>query len=158
MFKASPVLSARLRLTTKQVNGGYYKGNRTGSMGSHTEYGHYIIDYRKTRHYKMPDLKNFELTPFVTKEMEPMKWEKRRSNGKTYKPSKVDGVDLLKTWKLEAPGEYDWMVDRQAEQAAEAAQTAEESVLEENFGLQEHELSEQPVRTHSASGKKPEQP
>jgi hypothetical protein len=61
MFKPSPILGARLRLTTKQVTGGYYKGNRTGSMGAHTEYGGYIIDYRKVRHFNCPDLTNFQV-------------------------------------------------------------------------------------------------
>ena len=58
MVRPSPAQSARLRLTTKQVNGGYYKGNRTGSMGAHTEWGGYIIDYRKVRNFNCPDLKN----------------------------------------------------------------------------------------------------
>ncbi|KAI5279724.1 hypothetical protein KEM54_004029, partial [Ascosphaera aggregata] len=41
-------LKGRLRLTTKQVNGGYYKGNNTGSMGFFgSRKGEYIIDYRK---------------------------------------------------------------------------------------------------------------
>ena len=61
MVKPSPILCARLRLTTKQVNGGYYKGNRTGSMGAHTEYGGYLIDWRKVRHYNVPDLKGFKV-------------------------------------------------------------------------------------------------
>ena len=59
MFKPSPILGARLRLTTKQVNGGYYKGNRTGSMGAHDSYGGYLIDYRKTRHFNCPNLTDF---------------------------------------------------------------------------------------------------
>ena len=45
----------RLRLTTKMVNGGYYKGNRTGAMGWHTKHGGYIIDPRKVRTYVVPD-------------------------------------------------------------------------------------------------------
>ncbi|KAI4276594.1 MAG: hypothetical protein LQ337_002377 [Flavoplaca oasis] len=64
----------RLALTTKQVNGGYYKGTGSGSMGRHTKHGGYIIDYRKVRTYVVPtDLKDFKLTPFVTKTMEPLK-------------------------------------------------------------------------------------
>jgi Mitochondrial ribosomal protein L27 len=58
MVRPSPALSARLRLTTKQVSGGYYKGNRTGSMGAHTEWGGYVIDYRKVRNYNCPDLRD----------------------------------------------------------------------------------------------------
>ena len=45
----------RLRLTTKQVNGGYYKGNRTGAMGRHTKHGGYIIEPRKVRTYVVPE-------------------------------------------------------------------------------------------------------
>jgi hypothetical protein len=56
MVRPSTAYSARLRLTTKQVNGGYYKGNRTGSMGAHTEWGGYVIDYRKVRNFNCPDL------------------------------------------------------------------------------------------------------
>lgn len=63
MFKRSPVLYARLRLTTKQVNGGYYKGNKTGSTGAHTRYGGYLIDWRKVRHFNVPDLTDFPVGP-----------------------------------------------------------------------------------------------
>ncbi|KAJ6036439.1 hypothetical protein N7540_000718 [Penicillium herquei] len=72
MFKPSPTMMARLRLTTKQVNGGYYKGNRTGSMGHFEKNGTYKIDWEKVRHYVVPDdLESFELTPFVSKKVEP---------------------------------------------------------------------------------------
>ena len=55
MFKPSSPLLARLRLTTKQVNGGYYKGNRTGSMGYFDKKGNYVIDWKKVRTYVAPD-------------------------------------------------------------------------------------------------------
>lgn len=61
MVKPSPQLQARMRFTTKQVAGGFYRGTRTGAMGSHTSYGGYIIDYRKTRHYVVPDFKDFKV-------------------------------------------------------------------------------------------------
>ncbi|KAF9885784.1 hypothetical protein FE257_012366 [Aspergillus nanangensis] len=65
---------ARLRLTTKQVNGGYYKGNRTGSMGYFAKNGSYVIDWKKVRTYAVPEnLDQFKLTPFVTKRMAPTK-------------------------------------------------------------------------------------
>lgn len=51
-----------MRFTTKQVAGGFYRGSRTGAMGSHTEYGGYIIDYRKTRHYVVPDFTDFKVS------------------------------------------------------------------------------------------------
>ncbi|KAL9945942.1 hypothetical protein ACHAQF_005141 [Verticillium nonalfalfae] len=44
-----------LRLTTKDVNKGFYKGNRTGSMGSHTRYGGYKIDWAKVRTFAVPE-------------------------------------------------------------------------------------------------------
>jgi len=61
MVKPSPQLQARMRFTTKQVGRGFYRGTRTGSMGAHTQYGGYIVDYRKTRHYVVPDFKNFKV-------------------------------------------------------------------------------------------------
>ena len=30
-------------------------------MGAHTEYGGYVIDYRKVRHFNCPDLKDFRV-------------------------------------------------------------------------------------------------
>ncbi|KAK4128450.1 hypothetical protein N657DRAFT_638922 [Parathielavia appendiculata] len=59
----------RLRLTTKDVNKGFYKGTRTGSMGRHTKHGGYIIDWNKVRTYVCPPLDGFKLTPFVTRNM-----------------------------------------------------------------------------------------
>ena len=57
MFKPSPPLFRRLRrlaLTTKMVNGGYYKGTGSGSMGRHTKHGGYIIEWEKVRNYMVP--------------------------------------------------------------------------------------------------------
>lgn len=52
----------KLRLTTKDVNKGYYKGNRTGSMGRHTKHGGYIIEWEKVRTYVVPEgLKDFKV-------------------------------------------------------------------------------------------------
>lgn len=56
-------MMARLRLTTKQVNGGYYKGNRTGSMGRFTKSGYYLVDYKKARTYVVPEgLESFKVS------------------------------------------------------------------------------------------------
>lgn len=53
----------RLRLTTKQTNKGYYKGTGTGSTGSHTKHGGYVIDYDKVRTYVVPsNLKLFNVS------------------------------------------------------------------------------------------------
>lgn len=51
MFKPTQPMMVRLRLTTKQVNGGYYKGNRTGSMGHFDKRGTYRPDLTKHRVY-----------------------------------------------------------------------------------------------------------
>ncbi|KAL5339046.1 50S ribosomal protein YmL27 [Aspergillus crustosus] len=72
MVRPTQPMMARLRLTTKQVNGGYYKGNRTGSTGYFAKNGSYVIDWKKVRTYAVPEgLKDFKLTPFVTKLMTP---------------------------------------------------------------------------------------
>lgn len=56
MFKPTQPMMARLRLTTKQVNGGFYKGNRTGSMGRFGANGStYHIDWSKVRTYVVPE-------------------------------------------------------------------------------------------------------
>ncbi|OAA64196.1 50S ribosomal protein 27 [Niveomyces insectorum RCEF 264] len=62
----------KLRLTVKDINKGYYKGTRTGSMGRHTKRGGYVIEYRKVRTYVVPDLTGFKLTPFITKRVRPL--------------------------------------------------------------------------------------
>ncbi|KAH8897050.1 hypothetical protein GQ53DRAFT_742899 [Thozetella sp. PMI_491] len=59
----------KLRLTTKDMNKGFYRGNRTGTMGRHTKYGGYRIDWRRVRTYVCPPLDGFKLTPFVTANM-----------------------------------------------------------------------------------------
>lgn len=62
MFKPSQPMLARLRLTTKQVNGGYYKGTRSGSMGYFAKNGSYVIDWKKVRTYVVPeDLDQFKV-------------------------------------------------------------------------------------------------
>lgn len=51
----------RLTLTTKQTGKGFYKGTRTGAMGTHTRYGTYKIDWKKVRTYVVPSLEGFEV-------------------------------------------------------------------------------------------------
>ncbi|KAJ9630886.1 60S ribosomal protein L27, mitochondrial [Taxawa tesnikishii (nom. ined.)] len=85
----------RLALTTKQVGKGYYKGTGTGSMGSHTKWGGYIIDYNKVRTYKVPDLTDFTLTPFVVTRV-----EKPDGRGKfSGSQGPMDGKAYLERWK-----------------------------------------------------------
>lgn len=93
-------------------------------MGAHTEYGGYIIDWRKVRNYAVPDLKEFKvrtslvngkalltliikLTPFVTNEMEPTSRQRYDENDVAYIPKRVDAMDYLKTWQRQNPQEYD---------------------------------------------------
>lgn len=70
MFKPTQPLSrriTRLALTTKQVNGGYYKGTGTGSMGRHTKHGGYVIDWRKVRTYVVPSgLEDFKVCQMIS--------------------------------------------------------------------------------------------
>ncbi|TGJ88591.1 hypothetical protein E0Z10_g229 [Xylaria hypoxylon] len=64
----------KLPLTTKDIKKGFYKGTRTGSMGRHTKYGGYVIDWSKVRTYVVPaGLDAFTLTPYVTGKMDPTK-------------------------------------------------------------------------------------
>jgi large subunit ribosomal protein L41 len=65
MFKPSNPMMARLRFTTKQVNGGFYKGNRTGAMGHFDKKGNYVIDWQKVRTYAVPeDMGDFKVGDF----------------------------------------------------------------------------------------------
>ncbi|KAJ9272434.1 hypothetical protein DTO212C5_1619 [Paecilomyces variotii] len=103
MFKPSQPMMARLRLTTKQVNGGYYKGNRSGAMGYFAKNGSYVVDWKKVRTYVVPEqLDQFKLTPFVTRRMSPTrsKYTKElEKNGKKIIVERAfDGKDYLKMW------------------------------------------------------------
>ncbi|KAI9838367.1 MAG: hypothetical protein M1819_005635 [Sarea resinae] len=100
MFKPTQPLFRRLRrlaLTTKQANGGYYKGTGSGSMGRHTKHGGYIVEWTKVRTYVCPEgLNEFPLSPFVTKRMEPLKgrFEGDKKGG-------LSGFRYLARWKEE---------------------------------------------------------
>lgn len=64
MFTPTPSLGRALRrlaLTTKQAGKDYYKGTGSGSMGRHTKYGGYRIDWSKVRTYVVPDLSDFHV-------------------------------------------------------------------------------------------------
>lgn len=69
MFTPTPSLGRALRrlaLTTKQAGKDYYKGTGTGSMGSHTKFGAYRIDWSKVRTYVVPDLADFHVCLSIT--------------------------------------------------------------------------------------------
>ena len=51
----------RLRLTTKDVNKGFYKGTGTGSTGRHTKHGGFIVEWDKVRTYVCPPLDGFKV-------------------------------------------------------------------------------------------------
>ncbi|KAL3463430.1 hypothetical protein BJX64DRAFT_120944 [Aspergillus heterothallicus] len=103
MVRPTQPMMARLRLTTKQVNGGYYKGNRTGSMGYFAKNGSYVIDWKKVRTYNVPEnLDDFKLTPFVTKLMPPTKSKYTKEierHGRFVSVEKgLQGDDYLELW------------------------------------------------------------
>lgn len=72
-MKPSQSLAARLRLTTKQVNGGYYKGNRTGSMGFFRKDGTFSPQAWKKRTYVVPEsLNDFKVIQFFACYLKPL--------------------------------------------------------------------------------------
>ncbi|KAL9618981.1 MAG: hypothetical protein Q9160_006375 [Pyrenula sp. 1 TL-2023] len=123
---------ARLRMTTKSINGGYYKGNRSGSMGAHTNFGGYVVDWRKVRTYNCPELSGFELTPFVTKQMEmtrpvtvsdpfpatlkrPIDFvsEEAYQDYINYETrTKIDGLELIRSFSQDEPERYDQLLEQ----------------------------------------------
>ncbi|KAI9806029.1 MAG: hypothetical protein M1833_004436 [Piccolia ochrophora] len=100
MFHPTQALFRRLRrlaLTTKQVNGGYYKGTGSGSTGRHTKHGGYRIQWHKVRTYVVPTgLKSCQLSPFVTRRMKPTKG---RFEGDP--AGALSGRRYLESWKVE---------------------------------------------------------
>ncbi|KAJ2893882.1 60S ribosomal protein L27, mitochondrial [Coemansia aciculifera] len=57
---------AKRGVMTAKKGRNFYKGNRTGSMGSHTKHGNYVVDLNKVRTYVVPDLAGCELRPYVS--------------------------------------------------------------------------------------------
>ncbi|KAJ5106447.1 hypothetical protein N7456_003122 [Penicillium angulare] len=103
MVKPSAPMMARLRLTTKATNKGYYKGTRTGSMGQFVKQGNYVINWEKVRTYVVPeDLASFRLTPFVSRKVEPKRdqyFKEINRNGRTVTVvDSLKGQDYLNIW------------------------------------------------------------
>ncbi|KAK3059918.1 hypothetical protein LTS18_009766, partial [Coniosporium uncinatum] len=98
MFKPTPSLQRsvrRLALTTKQGPKDYYKGTRTGSMGRHTKYGTYKIEWNKVRTYVYPEnMAEFKLTPFVATRVEIVK-----GNFEGHPEGPLSGEFYLSKWK-----------------------------------------------------------
>lgn len=148
-MKPSPVLCARLRFTTKEVGRGFYRGTRTGSVGAHTEYGGYVVDWRKVRNFKAPDLTGFKLTPFVTEEMQPKTRLVFPDEGEAYTPKFIDAIEYLQNWKRLNPQEWEDVLDyqakqRQAKQAAEARRKMIEEGDKEYEKQNRHSLERDP--------------
>ncbi|KAJ5788600.1 50S ribosomal protein YmL27 [Penicillium paradoxum] len=132
MFNPTQPMMARLRLTTKQVNGGYYKGNRTGSMGHFDKRGTYRPDATKHRVYISPEklevpgkiysTKNskepFELAPFITKHMRktPSNYvQDIERNGRKFSVIRgFEGADYLEKWAETAEAEEVRLAQSQA--------------------------------------------
>ena len=74
----------KLPLTTKDINKGFYKGTGTGSMGSHTKFGGYVIDWQKVRTYVVPPgLDSFKVRNHLRAEAE----RQRAHTGRIYRES-----------------------------------------------------------------------
>ncbi|KAI1934136.1 60S ribosomal protein L27, mitochondrial [Ophidiomyces ophidiicola] len=138
MFKPSQCLQARLRLTTKQVNGGYYKGNRTGSMGFFApQKGKYVINWTKVRTYVVPEtLSEFKLTPFVTRRMEPTrnaftKVLQAKSGREVVVPRAYTGKDFLQEWVEENDEEVVELRRREEELGEQSEPSTEETTRTE---------------------------
>ncbi|KAL2373358.1 50S ribosomal protein YmL27, variant [Blastomyces gilchristii SLH14081] len=144
MFKPTRSLNARLRLTTKQVGGGYYKGNRTGNVGYFgRKKGTYFIDWRKVRTYVVPEgLDTFKLTPFVTKRMEPTRTHYTQTimigDREVEVPRGMNGKDYLDDWYANNELESDEMerirreeVSGQEDTAMSDGQHAEQTTSEQ---------------------------
>ncbi|KAK7736578.1 hypothetical protein SLS53_007010 [Cytospora paraplurivora] len=103
MFKPTQALSRKfrkLRLTTKDINKGFYKGTGTGNVGRHDKWGGFRVDYTKVRTYAVPQgLSTFKLTPFVTENVRP------KSGMESYREYGPDGPRspklYLDRWKAE---------------------------------------------------------
>ncbi|WZN61447.1 ribosomal protein L27 [Chloropicon roscoffensis] len=58
-------------LDAKRAKKGYVKGKGVKSVGRHTKYGGYTILAHKIPRYIVPDLKGFELKPYVARNFKP---------------------------------------------------------------------------------------
>ncbi|KAK9772929.1 putative Ribosomal protein [Seiridium cardinale] len=85
----------KLPLTTKDMNKGFYKGTRTGTVGRHTKFGGYVIEWDRVRTYVVPEgLDSFKLSPFVTNKIE-------RTRGQYQGSGPNDPSLYIERWKDE---------------------------------------------------------
>ena len=69
MFPTATLLGAKQRiLTSKMGNKNFYKGTRGGKLGRHTPTS-FIIEPHRLRRFVVPDLTDFNLFPYVSKEV-----------------------------------------------------------------------------------------
>lgn len=61
LFAQGSMRYRKLRLTTKDVNKGFYKGTGTGNVGQHTKHGGFRIEWEKVRTYVCPPLEGFKV-------------------------------------------------------------------------------------------------
>ncbi|RVX75975.1 hypothetical protein B0A52_00332 [Exophiala mesophila] len=137
MVQPSPRLLARLRFSTKQVARGFYRGTGSGSMGAHTEKGKYIIDFRKTRHYNVPSLEDFRLTPFVSLDIDKLA-EKRRYfiDGTPILKDGSDGLKYLREWRAENKQEYEHRQYQEYQQSQEYLNSQESASQQSPEGVE----------------------
>ncbi|POS76345.1 hypothetical protein DHEL01_v205259 [Diaporthe helianthi] len=103
MFRPTQALGKKfrkLRLTTKDINKGFYKGNRTGNTGKHDKWGGFMVQYEKVRTFAVPaGLNTFKLTPFVTENV------RVKSGMESYQEYGMEGPRspklYLDRWKVE---------------------------------------------------------
>lgn len=120
-------IKARIAFTTKEVGKGFYRGSRVGSLGAHTPQGGYLIDYRKVRHFVVPDLKDFKLTPFTSRGINLSSEFPTDPQGQPYR--KLDAGQYLKWWKNFNAEEFRMWTDAHA--------TPEQQTQEDHFVVDE---------------------
>ena len=83
-----------------------------------------MVDWRKVRHFNVPDLTGFKLSPFVTEEMQPKTRLVVPDEGEAYTPKFIDAMEYLQNWKRLNPQEWEDVLDFQAKnrEAKEAAE------------------------------------
>lgn len=78
----------------------------------------------------------YQLTPFVTQNMEETPRTQEKPDGTLYVPKKVDGVEFLKLWKKLNPAEYETVVDHQEEMRRLDLEREEHSAAAEETNVQ----------------------
>jgi len=118
-----------------------------------------MIDWRKTRHYVVPDLKDCkvslpanpsipiqrrplltllpQLTPFVSGNIPVRERLPVDPSGNPYDRSNIDGMQYLKWWKAQNEADYQWVLNQELQKEAEAQRQAELMAQEQGTAHQE---------------------